>query len=317
MAKLTLAELKTAAASYVDATKQLQATYTPTKDDFTNTMCKIGDMFTLYLPTVDKLPELDGDDLPFGQTVEEFMVNEFLPSAFAYKDGQAKRNAKRVTFGEAVYSYPLAEQLFEVAIPRSQFQRVALGQLSYTDLISSSMQTLDGSTNAWQYAVKRQMIGNIATEAAKKPALLSTISVPVDAQTGEAFIEEVKKCVEVASDMNEANLAGHVSSAAPSLKLYIKQGIMPSVEVRTLSGAFHDDKLAIEAETKVILDFGDASDDIFAVLVDPRGLKLRKDINYIDSDHDGEMGQDNYWRHLQSTAVISKYCYVHVFKKSA
>ena len=91
----------------------------------------------------------------------------------------------------------------------------------------------------------------------------------------------------------------------------------PKEQVRTLSGAFHDDKLAIEAETKVILDFGDASDDIFAVLVDPRGLKLRKDINYIDSDHDGEMGQDNYWRHLQSTAVISKYCYVHVFKKSA
>ena len=79
---LTIQTLKNAAAAYVDATKQLQSKFVPTVDDFTKTVCKIGEMTTLYLPHVDKLPELSGDNLPFGETIEEFMVNDFLPSDF-------------------------------------------------------------------------------------------------------------------------------------------------------------------------------------------------------------------------------------------
>ena len=56
MADFTIANLEAAAKSYVDATKQLKGTFTPTVDDFTKTVCKIGEMRTLYLPHVDKLP---------------------------------------------------------------------------------------------------------------------------------------------------------------------------------------------------------------------------------------------------------------------
>ena len=90
---LTIETLKNAAKNYVDATKQLQSNFVPTVDDFTKTVCKIGEMTTLYLPHVDKLPELSGDNLPFGETIEEFMVNDFLPSDFTYQDGAPKKNA--------------------------------------------------------------------------------------------------------------------------------------------------------------------------------------------------------------------------------
>ena len=109
MADFTIANLEKAAKDYVAATKQLQGTFTPTVDDFTKTVCKIGEMKTLYLPHVDKLPEMNGDNLPFGETIEEFMVNDFLPETFTYEDGGAKKNAKRATFAEAVYSYALPE----------------------------------------------------------------------------------------------------------------------------------------------------------------------------------------------------------------
>lgn len=319
MAELTLPALKTAVAAYVDATKQLGATYTPTIDDFTKTVCKIGDMFTLYIPHVDKLPELSGNNLPFGETVEEFMVNDFLPSDQTYVDEAARKNAKRVTFDEAVYSYPLKEQRFELGVPRVQFQKVALGAESMGNLVASSLQTLDSSTNAWNYAAKRQLLGNMAkaAEAASNSAdLVKTIAVPVDAATGEAFIKEVKKAVEDAEDANSCNLAAHAAAAAPSLMLYVKKGVMPSLEVDTQAGAFHVEKLAIPAETKVVLDFGDANDSIYAILVDPRAIKLRDDFNYIDSDYDGSMSQENFWRHLKQTGVISKYGFIRVFKKA-
>ena len=319
MAELTLDALKTAVGTYVDATKQLSATYTPTIDDFTKTVCKIGDMFTLYIPHVDKLPELSGNNLPFGATVEEFMTNDFLGSDQTYEDQAVRKNAKRVTFDEAVYSYPLKEQRFELGVPRVQFQRVALGAESMGNLVASSIQTLDSSTNAWNYAAKRQLLGNMAKAAAKasnSANLVKTVAVPVDSATGEAFIKEVKKAVEDAEDANNCNLAGHVAAAAPSLKLYVKKGVMPSLEVDTQAGAFHVEKLAIPAETKVILDFGDADESIYAILVDPRGIKLRDDFNYVDADYDGSMSQENFWRHLKQTGVISKYGFIRVFKKA-
>ena len=142
MAQLTISGLQQAAANYVVATKQLQTTFTPTVDDFTKTVCKIGKMFTVYMPITDKLPELSGDNLPFGETIEEFMVNDFLPSDFSYQDGAPKKNATRATFAEAVYSYPMKEQLWELGVPRNQFRRVSLGERSFGDLIASTLSAL-------------------------------------------------------------------------------------------------------------------------------------------------------------------------------
>ena len=312
---LTIQTLKNAAAAYVDATKQLQSNFVPTVDDFTKTVCKIGEMTTLYLPHVDKLPELSGDNLPFGETIEEFMVNDFLPSDFSYQDGAPKKNATRATFAEAVYSYPMKEQLWELGVPRNQFRRVSLGERSFGDLIASTLSTLDSSANAWNYAAKRQLLGNAALEAAKIPNLTTAIAKPADTATGEAFIKAVKECVEVASDMNAGNLAQHTAAAAPSLTLYIMQGVMPSIEVDTMAGAFNEAKLAIPATVKTVLDFGTASDSgVYAILVDNRAIKLHDDILTVTSDYEGRMDQDNFYRHQKQTGFISKYGYIHVFK---
>ena len=315
---LTIETLKNAAAAYVDATKQLQTKFVPTVDDFTKTVCKIGEMKTLYLPHVDKLPELSGDNLPFGETIEEFMVNDFLPSEFSYQDGAPKKNATRATFAEAVYSYPMKEQLWELGVPRNQFRRVSLGERSFGDLIASTLSTLDSSANAWNYAAKRQLLGNAALEAAKIASLTTAIAKPTDTATGEAFIKAVKECVEVASDMNNGNLAQHTAAAAPSLTLYIMQGVMPSIEVDTMAGAFNEAKLAIPATVKTVLDFGTASDSgVYAILVDNRAIKLHDDILTVTSDYEGRMDQDNFYRHQKQTGFISKYGYIHVFKQPA
>ena len=313
---LTLETLKTAAATYVDATKQLQSTFKPTVDDFTKCVCKIGKMATLYLPIADKLPELSGDNLPYGEIIEEFMVNDFLPEKYEYVDQAGKKNARRATFAEAVYSYPLDMQKFELGVVRSQFQRVALGERSFSDLIANTLSTLDSSTNAWNYASKRQLIGNMATEAAKKSALVSAIAKPTDTATGEAFIKKVKELAEIASDMNEHNLAGHACGAAPRLKLFVKQGVMPSLEVDTMAGAFNEAKLAVPAEIKTVLDFGNADASIYAILVDERAIKLHDDINKVTTDYTAGDDQDNFYRLLKQTGYISKFAFVHVFKNA-
>ena len=314
---LTLDTLKTAAAAYVDATKQLQSTYKPTVDDFTNCVCKIGKMTTLYLPIADKLPELSGDNLPYGEIIEEWALTDFLPSPYTYVDQAGKTNARRATFDEAVFSYPLQMQKFELGVSRTQFQRVSLGQQSFSDLVSYTLSTLDSSTNAWNYASKRQLIGNMATEAAKNSKLVSAMAKPINTETGEAFIKKVKELAEIAKDMNDHNLAGHVCGAAPSLKLYVKQGVMPSLETDVMAGCFQMDKLAVPAEVKTVLDFGNADASIYAILVDERAIKLHDDINKVTTDYTAGDDQDNFYRLLKQTGFISKYAFVHVFKQNA
>lgn len=312
MAELTKEKLKELAGSYVDASKQVADKFTATTDEFTKTLTKIGEMVTVYLPHVDKLPELNGNDLPFGEVIEEFMVNDFLPEDYTYEDGGVVKSSPRPTFDQAAYSLPLTDKKFELGIPYSQFQRVSLDAGAYANLVASSLSSLDSSYNAWNYACKRQLLGNAAAKAitAKKS---ESIAIPTDAETGEAFIRRIKELCEVASDMNDMNLAGHTCAGAPSLKLYVKQGVIPSLEVDTLAGAFHDEKLAVPAEIKTILDFGD-QDDVFAILIDPRGIKLKNDINEVESIAANFVVSTK--RHVKQTGFISKYGFIYVFTKA-
>ena len=317
MSTLTPAALKEAVKTYADAAKQANPTYTPTTDEFTKLVTKIGEMKTLYLPQVDKLPELAGSNLPYGETIEEFMVNDFLPSTFEYEDGAVKKNAARVTFDEAVYSYPLAEQVFEQGIPQTQVQRISLGSSEFASVLSSAVATMDSSTNAWNYATKRQLLGNAAVKAINA-GLKESVGDPTawTAESGEDFIQKVLCDIEDASDMNSYNLAGHTAAAAPSLKLYVSKKVVPTLKVKTLAGAFHKEDLTIPAEMKTVLDFGDTGEnEIVAILVDDRAIKLHDDINYTAADFDGRQGQENVWRHLKQTGFISKYGYIKVYIK--
>lgn len=317
MAELTKKQLMEKAAGYVKAEQQLQSTFSAEVDDFTRTLQKIGEMVTVYLPHVDKLPELNGNNLPFGQVIEEYMVNDFLPEDYVYTDGGEVKTAPRPTFAEASYSLPLADKLFQLGIPYSQFQRVALDAGAYANLVAGSLSTLDSSYNAWNYACKRQLLGNIANKVFDDDTISERCGTwmlpPTDEVSGEAFIKKVKEICEIASDMNDHNIAGHTCAGAPSLKLYVRQGVIPSLEVDTLAGAFHAEKLAVPAEMKTILDFGDAGSDngVFAILIDPRGVKLKDDINEVESIAANFVVSTK--RHVKQTGFISKYGFVHVF----
>lgn len=315
MAVMTKSALETAAKTYVDASKQLNTTFTATVDDFTKAIEKIGQITTLYLPQIDKLPELDGNNLPYGQIIEEVMVNDFLPTDYSYVDGDNVKSSPRPTFDEAVYSYPLSDKLFEVGIPYSQFQKVSLDAGSYASFVSSSIATLDSSVNAWNYAAKRQLLGNLCSNAIGA-GLVSTVGDPASwtEENTEAFVQQLLIDVEEASDMNESNIAGHTCAAAPSLKLYVSKKVMPAIKVKALAGAIHKEELAIPADIKTVLDFGEGNDKIVAVLVDPRGIKMHDDINEVESIAANFVVSTK--RHLKQTGYISKYGFVKVYVKA-
>ena len=70
MAKMSLAGLNSFVATYVDKAKQA-GTWGGSTDNILGLMDKIGKQITIDGKFEDKLPELDGEDLPYGKTIEE------------------------------------------------------------------------------------------------------------------------------------------------------------------------------------------------------------------------------------------------------
>ena len=148
--------------------------------------------------------------------------------------------------------------------------------------------------------------------------LVKEIAQPVSDVTGEAFIEQVLKDVEVASDFSEGHsLNGNTLGGNPEagLVLVMKQGIMPTLKVQTLAGAFHREELAIPAEIVTIPDFGNADADFYAVLVDRRIMRLHNTYRAVRENMNGQGDFLNYFYHSENTVHVSRNCFVRVYKK--
>ena len=150
--------------------------------------------------------------------------------------------------------------------------------------------------------------------------LVSEVAIPVDASTGEDFIEQVLKDVEIAEDFSEGHsLNGNTLGGNPEagLVLVVLQGVKPNLKVKTLAGAFHRDELAIPATMVSVPDFGDADSDVFAILADARIMRLHNSYRAVRNNENGEGDFLNYFYHSENTAHISRNCFVKVYKKPA
>ena len=320
MAKMTITNLKAFASAYVDASKQA-GTWTTSTNNLIGLVDKIGKIVTIDGDYGDKLPELEGDKLSLGRTIEEYFIDLTLPENFvdpsdANFDATAALKPYFPTHQDCFYSYTLGRKFVPTSEPYDNFERACLNAEDAGNISAKIMEKLEESYQSARYAAKRQLIGNMATKAVAA-GCVTTLAMPTDTATGEAFIKSVKDAVETASDINEGNTLGGVTAgASPSLTLYIKQGIKSSIDVDTLAGAFHDEKLAIPATVKVIKDFGSADDSIYAILVDPRGLKLHNSYLAVRDQSNGLGDYVNFFKHYEDTAYLSKATFVKVYKKA-
>ena len=88
---------------------------------------------------------------------------------------------------------------------------------------------------------------------------------------------------------------------------------MPSLEVDTMAGAFHLEKLNTGVEAKVIKDFGNTSTKAYAILMDRRGAKLHADYEAVRENFNGFGDFVSLFSHIESTAFISRNCFVKIF----
>ena len=315
MAKMTINGLVALAKSYVAAAKQAGA-WNATTDNLYTAVDKIGKMIMLDGQFIDKLPELDGDDLPLGKTIEEYFIDLTLPEAYTDINTEGAKNEVPAlpSIEECAYNYTLGREKIKTTVPYDNVERAALNQNDAANMIAKILERLGNSYEMFKFQAKKQLLGNAADKAVAAN-LVSTIAVPTDTTTGEAFIKAIKEEVEAASFAHEGGLNGALIGAAPELVLYIKKGVMPSIEVDTMAGAFNEARLAIPARVKVVDDFGTMTNtNVFALLVDPRGIKLHRGYHAIRTATNADGDFVNYVDHSEHTGFISKNVYIKAFK---
>lgn len=312
MAKMTISQLVSFVESYVATAKQA-GTWTASTDNLLGLIDKVGMQIMLDGSYQDKLPELNGNDLPLGKTIEEYFLDLIMPQDF---DGNgANTLAPAATPKEdPSYSYTLGRKVIKCTERFDNIERAAISAGDAANMTAKILERLTNSATLYNYYQKKQLLGNFAGKAVTAQ-LAQDIDVPVDTETSEAFIKQVKVDVEAASFASEGTSLGEaLIGAAPSLVLYVKKGVMPVVEVDALAGAFHAENLAIPAEIKVVDDFGSADSKIWAMLVDPRGVKLHRGYHVVRDQENAEGDFINFYDHSENTGFISKHTFVKVYK---
>ena len=146
--------------------------------------------------------------------------------------------------------------------------------------------------------------------------LVTEIAPPTTTETGEAFIKQVKKDVEIAKDLSEGySLNGNSLGATEGLVLIVKQGIIPELEVDTYAGAFNRGDLDTQVEQVIVKDFGNANADYFAILMDRRGARLHDTFRGSYENLNGQGAFMNVYRHIETTSYISRNTFIKVYKK--
>ena len=374
--RVTLKEMEAIVAEYVRA--ELQAgTFTPSKDNLAGLTDKIAKTLTIDGIYTDKLPELDGEELPYGKTIEEWfqdLVAVEVYNDYKTDDTNSAYDALKPyypSYEDCAYSYTLGRKVIPTTIKYDEYERAVTNGEDLARITNMILKRLYDTYGLFKYDCKKQILANAvkkcdeamsttgATEVATADAtfvavkgtrytlkttgevaigvktdttvktwaanvaagniivynLVETLAKPVDTQTGEAFVESVKKKVEDGEFISEGNaLNGATIGAAEGLYLFIKKGLRPILDVQVEAGAFNPEKLAIPAKIVVVDDIPTEDGKTYAILADTRAMRLHPTYMAIREQLNGRGDYMNYFLHTENTAFISKNCFLHVWK---
>ena len=306
-----ISNIKTFVAGVLQDAKIAQSAenFTAVINDTTGLVEKCMDQICLNQLFTDKLPELDGDEKEFGAYVEEYGMGLLVPkAATSLVDGQSYgvpyyAPAVQGTF----HSWKLPEYIVAGSTSYNKYKSSMKSPEAYASFVSSVLKQMIDSYNQARYEEKKELLGWAANNVAVKQILAK----PVDTVSGETFIKKVKDIAEEASFARD-NTVGEKTitlGAAEGLTLYLNKGIMSSLEVDTLAGAFNKEDLAMPVTIKVV-DFGAngmGTNKAYGLIVDNRAIKLFPNRNTVGEDVNAYHDFVTVSRHVIDTPFVSKF----------
>ena len=153
----TLAQIAKIVETYINPDKIAQKTFAPTYDSTTGLLDKIAKSFFIDGLFEDKLPELDGDVLPYGKTLEEYYPNllqvvDFDPT------GASTLAPSDPTYMPASYSYTLGRKKIKTTYRFDDLERAFSNVSEYQDAVMEITKRLQDTNAAYRFDKKKQLL---------------------------------------------------------------------------------------------------------------------------------------------------------------
>ena len=306
-----ISNIKTFVAGVLQDAKIAQSAenFTAVINDTTGLVEKCMDQICLNQLFTDKLPELDGDEKEFGAYVEEYGMGLLVTKT-------ANSIVNDQSYGVPYYapavqgtfhSWKLQEYIVAGSTSYNKYKSSMKSPEAYSSFVSNVLKQMIDSYNQARYEEKKELLGWAANNVATK----TVIAKPVDTTSGEAFIKKVKDIAEEASFARDITVGEKTITlgAAEGLTLYLNKGIMSSLEVDTLAGAFNKEDLAMPVTIKVV-DFGAngmGTNQAYGLIVDNRAIKLFPNRNTVGEDVNAYHDFVTVSRHVIDTPFVSKF----------
>ena len=204
MTKLSIAELHAFLASYIDATKIAQSTFTPTYESTAGLLDKIAKTFIIDGIFEDKLPELDGDFLGLAKNLEEYYANLIMPTDDDRQGANALAPAP-LTYMPASYSYSLGRKKFKDTRYNDDLESTFTNETSYLEALDMITKRLWDSYGLFKFDAKKELLACYGAQA------ITAMT------TGDVFAANTAYAVgKILKDASTATAHGIVVKAVPS-----------------------------------------------------------------------------------------------------
>lgn len=315
---MTLQAIKDIISEYVAGSQQANPEFVASYDNLASLLDKIAKTITIDGQFADKLEVFNGEELDLGRTIEEWYQDLCVVSEYD-DEGTNALAPSYPTYQDNSYSYTLGRKVIQTTLKYNDYERAFNSPAEYEAIVNMVLKRLYDTYAVFKYNTKKQLLANTiakATESAGAANIIKTLAAPTNTDTGEAFIEQVKADIEAASFVSEGNSLNATATlgASEGLVLVVKKGTMPALDVNTMAGAFHLDKLAIPAEIVVVDDFGDADEKYYAMLVDKRAIRLHPSYMAVREQMNGKGDFMNFFLHTENTGFISRNTFLRVYK---
>lgn len=168
--KMTLADIRASIHELFSGKKIADPTWSPSKEEITGLMDKIAK--SIYIDGLfnDKLPELDAENIEYGEAIEEFYQG--LVPAMDFNDNESNASSAedalkpyRPTFDQVCYSERLPRKKFKTTVDYNKFVEACQNAATAEELTNLVIKRLYDSFAAWRYEMKRNTLGTFAAKA--------------------------------------------------------------------------------------------------------------------------------------------------------
>lgn len=169
MPRASIGEIQNIVLQYASEAKQAGA-WSATTETITGLLNKIAKTIQIDGLFEDKLPELDGEDLPFGKTIEEYYQD--LNAVLDYNNYTTPTNAAQDAlkpyypqYENPLYDYSLGKKIIPTTVPYDTFEAAVKNADEAAGLVNTVMKRLYDSFAVFKYACKKQLLSNLVGKA--------------------------------------------------------------------------------------------------------------------------------------------------------